>query len=306
MSLPRVLVLADVRGWAWCRKAQALQRCLAGRIDVEVAYHTDHSAGPRIRERAHDLYHSFEVIQVNHFPPGLPFVTGITAHVITGYENRGAGTVKRWADRAVGVHANSAMLQREFSAHLGGRQVYYVPNGVDEGFFRRLRPRSSSSRLVVGHVARPNARKGHDVVREACARVGVELRQIDRTFRNALDQAAMREFYQDLHVLVVHSSMDGTPNPALEAAACEVAIVSNAIGNMPQFLEHGVNGLLTDHALDGLTAELANLAARPRDEVEEMGRAARRAIEADWTWAKRAENYADMWTECIAKLRQAA
>lgn len=297
---PRVLVLADVPNWAWARKAAALKQHLAGRIDVDVIFSTDRNATPRIRAAEHDLFHTFEVSQVGTIPSGWPMTTGITAHVAHKW---GPALMREWSKRAIGFHANSILLQREMKELLG-RSVYYVPNGVDEVFFRRSRPRSAG-RLVVGYVARPNPRKGPEIVEEACKRAGVELRQIVRTWKNALTPEQMREWYQDIHVLAVSSDMDGTPNPALEAAACECAVVSNRIGNMPEFIRNGLNGYLTERTVDGLAAALAELARKPLEEVEQLGRAARATILDDWTWAKRAPAYAEMWERCLAPVSKA-
>jgi glycosyltransferase involved in cell wall biosynthesis len=66
-----------------------------------------------------------------------------------------------------------------------------------------------------------------------------------------------------------------------------------------------VNGLMTERTVDSLAAALADLAARPLDEVEAMGRAARQTIVADWTWAKRAGAYADMWLACLNVAQEA-
>jgi glycosyltransferase involved in cell wall biosynthesis len=304
-GLPRVLVLADVPNWAWAKKAHALKQHLAGRIDVTVAIGSDHATGPLIRSAEHDLYHTFEVVQVGAIPVGYPMVTGITAHVAQAWDQRrGEGTVRAWADRAIGFHANSVMLQREMERYLD-RSVYYVPNGVDEKFWHRSRPRADDH-LVVGHVARPNPRKGADLVREACARAGVELRTIDKSSKNALSPEQLREWYQGIHVLAVSSDMDGTPNPALEAAACECAIVSNRIGNMPEFIVSGDNGLLTERTVENLADCLAWMKGRPIEYVETMGRSARAHILTDWTWARRAVAYAEMWEKCLGISTRAA
>jgi glycosyltransferase involved in cell wall biosynthesis len=298
-SPPRVLVLSDVPNWAWARKAAALKKYLAGRIDVTIVQSTDHATNAVIRSAKHDLYHTFELSQVGTIPDGWPMTTGITAHVLQKFEEQRPGKVRAAADRSLGFHANSRMLQRETEA-LIERPVYYVPNGVDETFFRRARPRSGQ-KLVVGYVARPNPRKGPEIVEEACKRAGVEFRPVIRSWKGALTPEQMRDYYQGIHVLAVSSDMDGTPNPALEAAACECAVVSNRIGNMPQFLDDGVNGHLTDRTLESLADALARLAARPLEEVEEMGRVARETVLADWTWKHRAVAYADMWEDCLSK-----
>lgn len=295
---PRVLVISDVPNWAWARKAAALKQYLAGRIRVDVVHTTEADTNRIIRSAAHDLYHTFEVVQVGAVPHGWPMTTGITAHVVKQWEEKRPGAVREWAARAVGFHANSIMLKLELEQFLR-RDVYYVPNGVNETFFRRLRRRASGGRLVVGYVARPNVRKGPEIVEEACKRADVEFRPVVRTWKTALTAEQMREFYQDIHVLAVSSDMDGTPNPALEAAACECAVVSNRIGNMPEFVVDGVNGFLTERTVDGLAASLASLARLGVEHVEAMGRKARETVLGDWTWERRAVAYAEMWERCL-------
>lgn len=295
MAKPRVAILADVRTWCWARKSQALQRHLSDEFDCPIAYLYDRQPDPI--PSGCDLYNTYEVFQASRLPPGLPYVTGMTAHVWTTWERQhGAGTVRRWSASARAFHANSRLLEAEMRELLG-RPIHYCPNGVDETLFRRTRERAQNRALVVGWVGKPNPRKGELIVREACRLAGVELRTIGRTHLNALGPEAMREFYQDLHVLAVASDMDGTPNPALEAAACGVAVVSNRIGNMPEFID-GANGLLVERNAESMAAALMELAADiPR--AVRMGEAARATVECDWTWKKMARNYAAMWSACL-------
>lgn len=294
-SRPRVAILADVRTWAWARKSEQLRRHLSGEFDVEVAYLYDRKPDPI--PKGCDLYHTFEVFQASKLPAnhGLPYVTGMTAHVWKTWEERhGAGTVARWASTARAFHANSVLLRDEM-AELLKRPIHYVPNGVDENFFKRTRPRRVTDRLVVGFQGKPNPRKGHALVVEACRLAGVELRDNVRTHRDALDAEGMREFYQDLHVLAVQSDMDGTPNSALEAAACGVAVVGNRIGNLPELID-GANGILVERSAESLAAALRSLT--PARAVE-MGISARRTIESAWTWRDLSANYARMWNEAL-------
>lgn len=299
---PRVAILADVRGWAWDRKSQALQRHLADEFQMEVAYIHGRPVSDPIPKGC-DLYHTFEVFQASGLPAVLPFVTGMTAHVWRTWEQKyGAGTVRRWASAARAFHANSLMLVREMEVLLE-RPICYVPNGVDEAFFRRTRQRAQNERLVVGFVGKPNPRKGSGLVAKACEIAGVELRMVQRTYRDALGPEQMREFYQDLHVLAVASDMDGTPNPALEAAACGVAVVSNRIGNMPEFIATGENGILVERSVESL-ADAFTLLARDVGAAVRMGEAARETIERAWTWRDLSRNYAAMWRGALAQPAQ--
>ncbi len=291
---PRIAIISDVRTWAWARKAEALRVHLGDQFEIQIAHLYD--ARPDPLPKGCDLYSTFEVFQTRQLPPGLPYVTGMTAHVWKTWEQQhGPGTVRKWARGALAFHANSRLLEAEMRALLK-RPICYVPNGVDESFFRRTRARGSSGKLVVGWVGKPNPRKGADIVAQACALAGVELRKVDRTHRNALSPENMREFYQDLHVLAVASDMDGTPNPALEAAACGVAIVSNRIGNMPEFLD-GNNGRLVERSVESLAAAIRKIDV---PDAVRMGEAARATIEAGWTWRHQAPAYARMWQGAIA------
>lgn len=291
---PRIAIISDVRNWAWSRKAEQLRRHLSGQFEIEVAHLYDRQPDPL--PKGADLYNTFEVFQARQLPRGLPYVTGMTAHVWQTWEQQyGPGTVAKWATGALAFHANSRLLEAEMRGLLD-RPICYVPNGVDEAFFRRTRARAASDHLVVGWVGKPNPRKGMDIVAQACADAGVELRTVNRTHRNALGPEQMREFYQDLHVLVVASDMDGTPNPALEAAACGVAIVSNRIGNMPELIRDGINGRLIERSVTWFAAALRNLDVPT---AVRMGEAARATIESGWTWAHMAPNYARMWTAAL-------
>lgn len=296
----RVAILADVRNWAWARKAEQLKKHLSDLFRIEIAC-LYASPRPDPLPRGCDLYSTFEVFQARQLPEGLPYVTGMTAHVWQTWEQQhGAGTVQKWARGALAFHANSRMLEAEMRALLE-RPICYVPNGVDEQFFKRTRARRAE-RLIVGWVGKPNPRKGSDIVAKACAAAGVELRTIARTHRNALGPEQMREFYQDLHVLAVQSDMDGTPNPALEAAACGVAVVSNRIGNMPEFID-GSNGRLVERNVDSLAAALCSIDVA---DAVRMGEAARATVESAWTWRHMAPNYARMWRGALDAAKEAA
>lgn len=297
---PRIAIVSDVSNWAWARKAEQLRKHLGDEFEIQIAHVYDpKKPDPLPPPSKTDLYHTFEVFQASRLPAGLPYVTGMTAHVWPTWERQhGPGTVRRWASSALAFHANSRLLEVEMKALLQ-RPIAYCPNGVDEGFFRRTRQRSQNERLVVGWVGKPNPRKGADIIAAACGLAGVELRTVQRTHRNAFTPDAMREFYQDIHVLAVASDMDGTPNPALEAAACGVAVVSNRIGNMPEFITDGLNGRLVEREAGSLAAALRELAGDvPR--ALRMGEAARAEIERAWTWRLMARNYAAMWREALA------
>jgi glycosyltransferase involved in cell wall biosynthesis len=326
---PRVLVIADVPGWAWDRKARAYATWLGGDYAVEVAYQRD--GLPALD--AFDLVHCFEFPQVNLIPAthrgsGQKLVTGLTANV---WRTWGRDKVRAWALRADGVHANSVLLADDLRSavldELGDPTVFYCPNGVDERFWHRYGPRPD--RLIAGHVGKPNPRKGADVIAEACRRTGVMLKLVQRVSRLALSAVDMRAWYQGVSVQVTASNMDGTPNPMLESAACGNALLSTPIGNMPQFMGDypegaPLPGLLVPPLVAPLQAEEGYTARRQiednaallsalemklawmRDDyakVRAMGEVARARVEDAWTWRRQVEHVDRMWATVLGDKR---
>lgn len=318
---PRVLVLADVPGWAWGRKARAYQQHLADRFAITVAYHAQ---VPPLTD--FDLIHLFEVSQVGVLTPfpraHRPFkaLAGLTAHV---WRTWGHHRMDAWAAQVDALHGNSQLLVKDLNRF--HERVYYTPNGVDPERYRRLTERPPIERgrplPVFGHVGKPNPRKGGDLIIHAARAAKVELRLIQRTSKLALTEAQMLDWYQGIDVMVTASNMDGTPNPMLEGAACECALLSTPIGNMPEFIAGGWNGRLLPelahrwpnsllgpteqdladnraHLQHALTAFMSEFADDPEN-TRRMGLNARQTVLEGWTWAQQVQHVATMWTEVL-------
>lgn len=251
----------------------------------------------------YDLVHTFEFPQTNFIPleyraQGRRVVTGLTAHV---WPTWGREKVRAWIARADGIHVNSLLLHEDLSTRVFNDPdvdppLFYTPNGVDQDFWtRRL---DAPSKLIVGHVGKPNPRKGADLIREACRRLGIECRMIQRTARLALSPEDMRDWYQTVSLQVTASDMDGTPNPMLESAACSNALLSTPIGNMPEFISQFNNGMLSHRTAEAFEECLVTFRDR-YDQTLEMGRNARRTVEESWTWARQSRWVDRMWRRVL-------
>jgi glycosyltransferase involved in cell wall biosynthesis len=313
---PRILVLADVPGWAWERKGRAYLRHLGAQFDLTLAFHAD-----RTDFGAYDLVHLFEVLQIAHiqaYGAARPFkvVAGLTANV---WRTWGADRMHAWAKQVDAMHGNSRLIEADLKPF--HPRVYYTPNGVEPDTYRRLSPRQEP-RVIFGHVGKPNPRKGGDLIVQAARAAHVDLRLIQRTSKLALAEAQMIEWYQPISVMVTASNMDGTPNPMLEGAACECALLSTPIGNMPEFIQRDGSGYLTTNRLpypppgpDDDPAKVAldrerlqweltesmRVMARQPEITWKMGRRAREAVLYGWTWAQQVEHVARMWWEVLGE-----
>ena len=139
-----------------------------------------------------------------------------------------------------------------------------------------------------------------ELVQEPTEAANVESTYNVKDYRNRLPYTEMWRYYQNMDVFMVASVEDGTPNGALEAAACGRPIISNRIGNMPEFIKDGVNGFLVERKLSAYIEKLEYL-NKNRDHLVEMGKEARKTIEEEWTWKIQAENYRKMFKEILGK-----
>jgi glycosyltransferase involved in cell wall biosynthesis len=107
-------------------------------------------------------------------------------------------------------------------------------------------------------------------------------------------QPELADWYNTGTVYVVASRCEGTPNPALEAAACGCTLVSTVVGNMPELIRHGMNGLFVDCTLDSVEAGVL----RAIDQYTQWGPATLKSIES-WDWRLRTGQYFDLFRRLI-------
>jgi glycosyltransferase involved in cell wall biosynthesis len=192
----------------------------------------------------YDLYFTFDppsMRLLNKFPQNKK-ITGTTSHTYTNMK----GVVDLFG-QAGHLHANSKMLQAEIEK-LTKREVHYLPNGVDEILFT-LKDRNPEDTFQVGYVGKNTERKGYQkFVVEACKQAGVTLKSQVCRFndRKVIKHNSIHNFYNDVDCIIVASDMDGTPNQLLEAASSGRTFIGNAIGNVPEFVNDGVNGFLVE------------------------------------------------------------
>ncbi len=106
-------------------------------------------------------------------------------------------------------------------------------------------------------------------------------------WRGACDQpeviAAMRA--ADLFVLpsriAADGDRDGLPNVLMEAASQRLPILSTAVSAIPEFIETGVHGVLSDDTPAALARAIADMAGNPQA-TQAMARAALRRLRADF------------------------
>jgi len=133
----------------------------------------------------------------------------------------------------------------------------------------------------------------------ACRGIPVNYRRIE-TSRDRLDGENLIDWYNSGTVYACASSSEGTPNPALEAAACGCVVVSTPVGNMPELIQNGVNGELVPRDVDAM----ADAIVRCIEDYPARSAAMQKTI-AGWHWRDRAQQYYDLFRRLIEKIMAA-
>ena len=223
----------------------------------------------------------------------MTIVTGFPTlkNIFYGASGRNHATAKNRflgiANKCKAVCANNYKSLEDLKSIYKGPS-YYLPRGVDPEIFYPMTTfeRKPESKFTVAYVGKPVPEKGlQNFIRPACQEANVNLIINDRNYQNALSPEEMNVFYNQADVYLVSSTIDGTPNPALEAASCGKPIIANEIGNMPEFIKEGVNGFMVERDVRKYANKLRWM-KQNQGQAFEMGQEARKEILRNWTWEK--------------------
>jgi Glycosyltransferase len=284
----RVLIFYDVPGWAWWHKAQALVRHLPQGFSAQAL-----AFGAPFDPEAYDFILLFGDYMLDMPLPPEKIILGLSCN-----EPRYVDAVRKAyrEGRVRAVFANSEQ-GREL---LGLPQAFCCQNGVDADFFHP--PSAWEPGFSVAWVGNPasDGAKGIDLIRAACKACAVPLLTVEHdaskgNLTGIHSQEILREsIYWRASCYICASLYEGTPNPALEALACGVPVISTPVGNMPEVITNGVNGLLAERSADALVKAILHLRA---ENLAPWREAARQSIMNGWTWPQKAQRYAQMLRE---------
>jgi glycosyltransferase involved in cell wall biosynthesis len=299
---PRIVLVTDVRGWAWWIKSMYLIKHLSDDFNFITVPAQEQTTNWKKLEGDLYLTYGWDYFHRLSNVDKKRIVSGITAHKDKSTWQNG---VLRTLKQCEWVHANSIMLKNALQEG-GIKDVYYVPNGVDENLFVEKKPINilTSKKFVAGHVGKVAGIGGKgqkEFLEPAAAQAEVEWKGHYNNYTNRVEHDKMVDFYQDIDAFFVASITDGTPNGALEASACGRPVVSNRIGNMPEFIVNGVNGFIVERKVNDYVEKM-KLLANDRELCYEMGQNARKTIEESWTWIAMAENYRNMFWDILKKI----
>lgn len=319
----RIKVLYDAPGWAHWHRARALVKYAPNDFEVDIG-----------RGLGGYTTHRYDLIFLIPGPAAPGLMRHLRAHgmadttVVVGGLNIGDPVlVAKWAKiiRAEGV----TPLVNSKAALAAAGEARWISNGVDLDDFGLDVPITDRPKRVLWTGSTWHSEKlfpdraqqeGGDTKRYweillplkdrlAARGIKCDYRRVNSVMQKMkddravlkdpayLDRAELRRWYNTGQVYVCASKTEGTPNPALEAAACGCAVVSTPVGNMPELID-GRNGALCGHTIDdlgrGILDCLANIEVRSPAMLESI---------RSWSWQDVAGEYFGLFRELIVRRR---
>lgn len=222
-------------------------------------------------------------------------------------------------------------LSRELTQHLQehlGERVHYVPHGVDTGFFspapdnpaqRRANARFAfvgvwqrdvvTLARVVSEVIRhqpawrfdlvvPTDRRGHESLQALMSHPQVH-------WHEGLTDEELRDVYRQSTALLLPVVECTCNNAVLEALACGVPVISNAVGGMPDYVDEECGELVPRGDVAGLVSAVLRIGRSP-DEQASRARAARMRATSHFDWTHVARTTMAVYRAALANAHQAA
>jgi len=317
----RVLIVADVPNWAFAARAEQLRKNAPKDIDIEVIFYGQYPVDAVVFHR----YDVVFVLPTNLVGPLRRVWNAAKLEVpLIASHNSGVGR-RHWvlletllaSDYVVvnnyGCWANVRAFvdEKKFCA-------CNISNGVDLDVFRPQTPISerphtalwsSSTSKITPQTAdqlddpEQGDVKGYKLILEPLQMIlGNQAKNGWASNWLLVDPGAglsyqdMADYYNSGSYLICASVSEGTPNIALEAAACGCVIITTPVGNMPELIQDGRNGVFCKRS----TSDFWKGLKFAKEHREELSAAVLKTIQS-WDWTIRSQWFYELFRRCAAR-----
>eukprot|EP00913_Durusdinium_trenchii_P013432 g12613.t1 len=293
----RMRIVYDVEGWAFYRRAVSLQKYAPEDFEVSI--------GPDVGEGSWDLVFLMSAPDATRIRSLLPPDT----RLITGINNSLKKPLLRHAFAGALQHSDLVLFNNPGNWRDAGCPpgTACLSNGYDADVFQVTTPVNARPWRVVW-CGSQGARtiKGYDDVLVPLAdilnRHGIECdwRMVDATDRRTIRAPEeMAAWYNRATHYVCASHFEGTPNPAIESAACGCIVVSTPVGDMPDLIEDGRNGfLMPQRDPEAFAARILESCDRQR--FDRMSAEMQRAV-SPRAWRNVASQFFDLFRQVVCQ-----
>ena len=236
----RVLISYDVDGWAYHRRALALQKFAPEDVQVTIARHAN-TPWEAVLDRDFDVLFVLDYTHVFLWQSKLggrqPFIMSFNKD----HRSRSEDYV-RCVTHAPLVIVNNVDRFETGEPLIDPSNCVCISNGVDMDVFKPTVPiEDRPHRCLWTGSSNPTKMKGYqEVISKLPWRLepfgfSCSFRPIDTVpAKNVLDESGMVEWYNSGSYVLCASRSEGTPNTILEGMACGCVPVSTIVGNVAE------------------------------------------------------------------------
>ena len=303
----KVLLIPDLPNWALHKNAKDLVKYNKSDLNLDIVIFNDFLQDWERYYKEYDLlFPMYKSLFFNTLKAGIPHdkvITGIRSYHAwdkkqtqpPGYNAKPSRKIIRKMRKALLVNTHCKKLWYIFSQHF---PVVHTKYTCDLEMFYPEK-KKQNDKIVIGWTGsltnHPGKRGYHEFIKPITDEIPeLELKVQDGSVNPITDDNKMREFYNSLDLYIVASRSEGTPRPAIEAAACGVPVISTDVGIIPELIVGGVNGFVVDRTYEAIKNKLHWIVDN-KEILPQMGKNIRQKMEIEFNW----ENLIYQWTDFL-------
>lgn len=308
--MKKILIVYDIPGWAYWRRAMALQKFKPEDFEVDIVQATliNHKNAAKNYDLVFVIEYTHGELAVRKIREAGSDIPVVVSHNSDGHRRR--DLLNLLCHKASFVIVNN---QHAYIANGCHPKSCCISNGIDfDLFYPEIPIEEREHRVIWCGSSGLKKKKGYQDIllpmEKKLKRSGItcDLRPIDGNGWKdhepnreiVYDTERQRDWYNSASYVVCSSATEGTPNFVLEAAACGCVPVSTKVGNILEFGRDGVNCVLAkrdSHAL-------AKAVEQAKENRERMSIAVRESL-ASWSYEFRAKYFFNLFRKLINKER---
>ena len=302
---PRVLLISDVRGWAFHTNMLDLAEYTKDQFEFDHWFVADWQTDGKVPDfdRYDAVFCVYHRWRINDLLPWDRLLGSLRAFYFKPEQGQRPPGPDEFAlvNKYRAFHVVTRANYDQLKDHCAN--VVYLTNPVNTNRFPE--PTTEHSKPIASWNGNAKHASGsgldvkayHSIVIPACEAAGVPLVSAEyNTTRLPMEQ--MPAFYQKANIAVCASLYEGASNSAMETLCSGLALVATDVGNHREIrdsqLKHfGDTGIvLVERSVEGLAAGINSIKG-DMARVKAMGEINRKEILARWSWSAWKDRYAD-------------
>ena len=232
----------------------------------------------RLRAAQYDLIHAHMGLSgwVARCQMPVPVVVSFLGDDVLGkFDSRGRltfyGRLLKASSYILARLVRSVIIKsNEMKRRLGLDSAHVIPNGVDLNLFRpmdcvaarRALGLDPTRKIVLFAYNRAELRKRYDLVESAVARAREQVPELEILHIYRVPQEQMPLYVNAADLMVMASTIEGSPNAVKEALACNLPVVTVDVGDAAELIERTEGNHLVPREVGAIASTIVQVCRR--------------------------------------------